>query len=111
MDDLAGGRATAAAGPRDPQPPADGGSPRQAVSGARRRELLCSLFASVLGVPEVCIDDSFVDLDGQSLQAALLIGEINSALGVELSVADLFEAPTVAEIDRRLEAALGTAQP
>jgi acyl carrier protein len=85
------------------------GPARAATGGAQRRELLCSLFASVLGVPEVRIDDSFFDLDGQSLQAALLVGRINSALGVELSIADLFEAPTVAGIDRRLEVALGPA--
>ena len=86
------------------------GPANAAVGGAQRRELLCSLFAGVLGVPEVRTDDSFFDLDGQSLKAAVLIGRINSALGVELSVADLFEAPTVAEFDRRLEAALGPAQ-
>jgi acyl carrier protein len=97
-------------GHQELRPPAGGEPAREAMDGTRRRELLCSLFASVLGVPEVRIDDSFFDLDGQSLHAALLIGQINSALGVELAITDLFEAPTVAEFDRRLEAALGTAQ-
>jgi acyl carrier protein len=98
-------------GHREPHPPAGGWPAGQAVDGTRRREFLCSLFAGVLDVPRVRINDSFFDLDGQSLQAVVLIGQINSALGVELTITDLFEAPTVAEFDRRLEAALCTAQP
>jgi acyl-CoA synthetase (AMP-forming)/AMP-acid ligase II/acyl carrier protein len=71
-----------------------------------RQELLCSLFAEVLGVPRVGLDDSFFDLHGESLMAARLVGSIQARLGAELLVSDIFDAPTVAELDRRVEKAL-----
>lgn len=64
---------------------------------------MCALFAETLGVPQAGADDSFFDLNGQSVLAAILISRINCTLGVNLSIADLFEAPTVAGLDRRLE--------
>lgn len=79
--------------------------PAYRAPATSRQEVLCSLFAEVLGVPQVGIDDSFFDLDGQSLLAMRLISRINSVLGVDLSIADLFEAPTVDELDRHLEMA------
>jgi len=71
-----------------------------------RQEVLCSLFAEVLGVPRVGIDDSFFDLHGESLMAMRLISSIKASLGVELLVSDIFDAPTVAELDQEVEKAL-----
>jgi amino acid adenylation domain-containing protein len=63
---------------------------------------LCSLFAEALGVAQVGVDDSFFDLGGQSLNGIRLIDLINQALDVELSIEDLFDYPTVADLDRHL---------
>jgi len=82
------------------------GMPAYRTPGTTRQEILCSLFADVLGVPRVGVNDSFFDLDGESLKAMRLINSINSALGVELSISDIFDAPTVAELDRHLERAV-----
>ena len=68
-----------------------------------RQETLCELFAQVLGVARCGTTSDFFDLGGRSVEAMMLAGRISTALSIKVSMADLFRAPTVADMDTRLD--------
>ncbi|MGY4712885.1 amino acid adenylation domain-containing protein, partial [Mycolicibacterium sp. CBM1] len=65
-------------------------------------EILAGIFAQVLGIDRVGVDDSFFDLGGDSLSAMRLVTAVNNSLGSSLAVRVMFEAPTIAQLAPRI---------
>ncbi|MGB9119425.1 MAG: amino acid adenylation domain-containing protein [Candidatus Angelobacter sp.] len=63
-----------------------------------QEEVLCEVIAEVLGLEHVNPEDNFFDLGGHSLIAMRLIGRIRAVLGMDLRLADIFSASTLAEM-------------
>jgi thioesterase domain-containing protein/acyl carrier protein len=73
-------------------------------------ETLTGIYAQVLGVDQVGVDDSFFDLGGDSISAMRLIAAVNAKLDAVLTVPAVFDAPTVRGISQQLGAPTPFAQ-
>ena len=69
---------------------------------------LAGIWASILQIEEVSIDDDFFALGGDSLLAVHVLSRIRDVMHLEVEVSRFFEAPTIAEIARYLETLMET---
>ncbi|MFJ1747309.1 amino acid adenylation domain-containing protein [Streptomyces sp. NPDC088116] len=65
--------------------------------GNAREEALCAVFADVLGLPRVGVDDSFFDLGGDSIVSIQLVSRARKA-GLVFTPRDVFQSRTVAAL-------------
>jgi amino acid adenylation domain-containing protein len=66
------------------------------------QEIIAKIWAEVLGIEKIGIHDNFLELGGHSLLASLVISRLREALSLELSIASLFAAPTVATFSEQI---------
>ena len=74
-------------------------------------ETLASIWSAVLGVERIGVEDDFFELGGHSLLATRAVARIRKELGVKVSVRDLFESPTIAQLAIALVAESRPSQP
>ena len=63
---------------------------------------LVEIWQEVLGVEKIGINDNFFDLGGHSLNATQVILKIHKELNVELPLREIFNAPVVKELAKRV---------
>lgn len=64
---------------------------------------VATILAALLGIEQVGVADNFFLMGGHSLLGTQLIANIISEFGIELSLRNLFEAPTVQLLSRQIE--------
>ncbi|MER5212538.1 amino acid adenylation domain-containing protein [Streptomyces sp. NPDC002838] len=68
-----------------------------------QEETLCRLYAEVLGVDRVGMDDDFFALGGHSLLAARLLSRIRSELGAEVPLRAIFDTPRITDLSSKVK--------
>ncbi|AFZ36193.1 thioester reductase domain protein [Stanieria cyanosphaera PCC 7437] len=63
---------------------------------------LAEIWQEVLGLEKIGIHDNFFELGGHSLLITQLLAKVRNAFKVDLPLKDLFNAPTIADLAKRL---------
>jgi amino acid adenylation domain-containing protein len=79
-------------------------APERSAPEGPVEELLAGIWSELLWADAIGRDDNFFELGGHSLLATRIVARVREALGVELPLTAIFEAPTLAGLARRIEA-------
>jgi amino acid adenylation domain-containing protein len=69
---------------------------------------LQEIWAAILKDPDIGTNEDFFELGGDSLMAMWMLASVRESLNAELTLVDLFEAPTIAELALRAARAMQT---
>ncbi|HEU4561225.1 MAG TPA: amino acid adenylation domain-containing protein, partial [Longimicrobium sp.] len=86
-----------------PAPEHETGEERYVAPRTPVEEVLAGIWAEVLRLERVGVEESFFELGGHSLLATRVVSRVRELFGVELPLRALFEGPTVAELAGRVE--------
>ncbi len=83
-----------------------GGAPR-----TKSEQTIAAIWTELLRIEGIGIHDDFFDLGADSLTATALVAKLRGIFGVDLSLAALFDRPTVAGISEILDVLVLTSRP
>jgi len=86
-----------------PQPDPSQSQARYVAPVGEREEQLAAIWAEVLKVERVGLNDDFFELGGHSLLAAQLVSRIQSGLGIDVPLRLIFEKPQLNEFIQAFE--------
>src|SRR5689334_9607662 len=86
--------------------PESHGSGSGNASATPIEEVVIGIWSVVLGVDQIGVHDNFLELGGHSLLATQVVSRIREAFQIEISLRDVFESPTVAELAHKIDAAM-----
>ncbi len=74
----------------------------------KMEEQLTDIWADILRIDKgvISVDRSFFELGGHSLKATLLINKINKVFGVDISITEIFNKPSVKSMAEHIDASL-----
>lgn len=73
-------------------------------------ETVAKIWANVLGLERVGVEDDFFALGGHSLLATQVVAQVRTDLAVDLPLHSLFTSPTVASLSEEIVALMGAAE-
>ena len=89
--------------PSEPSPPTERAVVAHVAPTHALERKLCDVWCTVLMKEAVGVHDNFFDIGGSSMQCVMLQQEIETQLGRDVSITDLFTYPTVASFARYLQ--------
>ncbi len=78
--------------------------------GTELEEKVAAIWANVLGLERVGVEDDFFALGGHSLLATQVVAQVRTDLAVDLPLHSLFTSPTVASLSAEIVALMGEAE-
>jgi len=64
---------------------------------------ITAIWAEVLGIGEIGIDDNFFEMGGHSLLATGVLSRVRDAFGVSVPLRTIFEAPTIRQLAKHVD--------
>ena len=87
-----------------PEPPelTDRAHAEYVAPRSETEQQIAAIWADVLKIERISVEDNFFDLGGHSLLATQLLVRLRADLGIDLSLQTIFEYPSIAELARQI---------